>query len=408
MRIQGSLILRSKAFWIPLALALLALALALVSKQRPPLLLGTGTQVTVQRGDLPSVVPATGSLVAAHATEIKGPFVEGLWEFRILSLVPEGTEVRVGDLLVEFDTREISRRINEQRDTVDKAREEIRKCELEYDVQLRDLRIQTEAARVNLEKARHKAEVDAKLMSMQEFRQLQIHLEQAREEFSQLQEKLEATQRMLNAQTGALKNTLRSAQLRLNQLQAQQKVLRVTAPVEGIVIYGKSSTGEKRAVGQSAWRDEVILQFPELSSLQMAAVIEEADSGAVRVGQKAKIRLDAYPEVEINGSVETVGTILRAKGPGLPVKAIDAVISLTQPDIKLLPGMTATALIEVQRLTNVLLIPLKAVIEKDGRTLVMVAGADGNPVERQVVVGRGNQEWIEVVDGLKEGERIYR
>jgi HlyD family secretion protein len=361
---------------------------------------------TVRRGDLSLEVPATGSLAARRAVDIGPPSVEGLWDFKIARLVDEGIHVKAGDMLIEFDGQEVNRRLTEQQAEKDKAEEELNKRKLEYDIQLRDLRIRVEEARVALEKARHKAEVDSTLMSSNDFRQAQIELEQAEAEDRHLNEKLKATGQMMKAELAALETSLEKARRRLAELQAQQNALKISAPSDGVVIFKRDWNGEKKQVGQSAWRMEIIMQIPDLSTLRLEAMIEESSAGGVSVGQKAQVRLDAFPELQLTGKVTSVGTVLRTKRWDTPVKVIDAIIEFEYHGEKLLPGMTATAQIEVARISNVLLLPIKAVREKQGRAVVMIEGADGKVAERVVRVGRRNSESLEIREGVAEGEKV--
>jgi RND family efflux transporter MFP subunit len=366
----------------------------------------SGSTAQVRRGNLTMEVPATGSLVASRAVDIGPPSVEGLWNFKIARLIDEGNSVKPGDLLIEFDGQEVNQRLADQTAEKDKAQEELNKRKLEYDVQLRDLRIRVEESRVNLEKARHKAEVDPSLMSMQDYRQAQIQLELAETEHLRLREKLEATEVMMKAELGALQNNLDNSLRRVGELQAQQKALRVTAPTTGVVIFKTDWNGEKKKVGQSAWRMETVMQIPDLSTLRLEAMVEEAHAGGVAAGQKARIRVDAFPGMELKGKVASVGTVLRTKRWDTPIKVVDATIVFENSGAKLLPGMTATALIEVSRISDVLLVPVKAVRESQGRAVTLIQGANGKPEERQVKVGNRNAESIEIKEGLKEGEKV--
>ncbi len=394
--------------WMILGVTIAALVVAFWAARRS----GTDApsqgsyQAIVRRGDLAIEVPATGSLVASRAVDIGPPSVEGLWEFKIARLVDEGITVKPGDLLIEFDSEEVNRKLTEQEAERDKAQEELNKRKLEYDVQLRDLRIRVEEARVNLEKARHKAEVDASLMSMQDFRQAQIQLEMAQNEDLHLNEKHRATERMMKAELAALENNYEKSRRRVSELQAQQKGLRITAPAAGVVVFKRDWNGEKKKVGQSVWRLETVLQIPDLSTLRLEAMVEEANAGGVSPGQKARIRIDAFPEAELKGKLTSVGTVLRMKRPDTPIKVVDAIIEYERKGEKLLPGMTGTALIEVARIPNVLLIPLKAVREKKGHAVVQVEGSNGKVEERTIRVGGRNSDSIEVKEGLKEGEKV--
>ncbi len=408
MNHQSARLIKQRAFWMILGVIIAILVIAFWPAHRSSTDTHPrgGYEAVVRRGDLSIEIPATGSLVASRAADIGPPVVEGLWDFKIARLVDEGIVVKPGDLLIEFDGQEINRRLAEQEAERDKTQEELNKRKLEYDVQLRDLRIRVEEARVNLEKARHKAEVDASLISMQDFKQAQIQLELAENEDSRLKEKLEATERMMKAELAALENNLEKSRRRVRDLQAQQKALKVTAPAAGVVIFKRDWNGEKKQVGQSAWRMDIIMQIPDLSTLRLESMIEEANAGGVSLGQKARVRMDAFPEMQLKGKITSVGTVLRTKRWDTPIKVVDAIIELERKGEKLLPGMTATALIEVARIQDVLLVPVKAVREKQGHAVVLVEDPTGKVEERPVRVGRRNSDAIEIKEGLREGEKV--
>ncbi len=388
-----------------LATAVLAIALREENKNSA----GTSrvtAQAMVRRGDLKLEVTANGSLVAQRAEDISPPAVEGMWDFKIARLVQEGIHVNPGDMLIEFDGQEVERRLSERKAEMEKTREEMNKRKLEYDVLLRDLRIRVEETKVNLEKARHKAEVEASLVSLQDYRKAQIELEQADIEAARVSEKLTSTMGMARAELAALENTLEKARLRVSRLEEQKKALVVKAPIAGVVIFKRSYNGEKKAVGQSAWREEIIMQIPDLSTLQLDAMVEEADAGGVSPGQKATVRIDAFPGIQLNGMVKSVGTVLHEKRHDIPTKVVDAVVDFQMPGQKLLPGMTATASIEVQRIPNVVQVPVKAIRERSGRVFVQVVSPSGAVEQRPIRVGRRNDESIEVLEGLSEGESV--
>jgi multidrug efflux pump subunit AcrA (membrane-fusion protein) len=178
------------------------------------------------------------------------------------------------------------------------------------------------------------------------------------------------------------------------------------APTAGVVIFKRDYSGEKKQVGQSAWRMQTIMQIPDLATLRLEAMVEEANAGGIRVGQSARVRLDAFPERPLKGKVVSVGNILHAKRWDTPIKVIDAIVEVEPKGERLLPGMTGEAQIEVARIPNVLQVPLKAVHEREGRTVIFAEGTDGKPLERVVQVGARGGDAIEIREGVKEGEAI--
>lgn len=362
--------------------------------------------VEVRRGDLKLEVTATGSLGAEKSVDVTPPSVEDMWDFKIAKLVNEGVQVKQGEMLVEFDSQQVMRELMDRTAELNKTQEELHKRKLEYDIQMRDLRVQHEQSRVNAEKARNKAKLDPSLGALQDYRQAQIELEQAETEYKRVDEKMQATVRMQKAELSSLENNLTKAKTRVERDKNRLKALTVTAPIDGIVVFKKDWRGERKQVGQTAWRAEPIMQLPDLTSLRLEATVEEANAGRVAVGQSTTIRLDAFPEEKLTGRLVSIGAVLRTKRWDMPVKVVDAIIALDRRSDKLLPGMTASAQIEVERIPNVLLVPLKAVQERQGGARVRVAVPTGGFEDRPIKAGRRNSEFLEVLEGLKEGERV--
>jgi multidrug efflux pump subunit AcrA (membrane-fusion protein) len=145
-----------------------------------------------------------------------------------------------------------------------------------------------------------------------------------------------------------------------------------------------------------------------LLQIDNAQLIASLNSEEINVhpGQAVHVKIDALPDEKLTGKVVSVGSVLRMRRWDNPVKVIDAVIELEQKIGKLSPGMTATGQIEVERVANALLAPVKAVREKGGQVIVRVPAAGESGEERAIRVGRRNQQFVEVLEGLREGEKV--
>jgi multidrug efflux pump subunit AcrA (membrane-fusion protein) len=109
------------------------------------------------------------------------------------------------------------------------------------------------------------------------------------------------------------------------------------------------------------------------------------------------------------------GSVVKAGDALLQIDNAQLIASLNSEEInieleqkigKLSPGMTATGQIEVERVANALLAPVKAVREKGGQVIVRVPAAGESDEERAIRVGRRNQQFVEVLEGLREGEKV--
>ncbi len=400
--------LNKRTLWLIGAVAVLALGSAWWSANRAKTV--AANLETVRRGDLTAEVPIAGALGAARSVDISAPISNDPHFFKIARMTPEGTRVEAGQMVMELDTQEINQKLREYQAELGKNEEELTRRRLEYDVQMRDLRVALEEAKVKLETTLHKLDVDPELQSARERKEFQIEFEQADQQAKLLTQKLKSLEQMSKAELSVFENNIAKIRLRVQQTEERQKACVVKAPIGGTLIYKVLSGNVKRKVGEETCHHEVILQIPDLTTLRLEAVVEEAYAGRVQPGQLVRIKVDALPDEKLTGKVVSVSSVLRMRRWDDPVKVVDAVIELEQRtgqnSMMLSPGMTATGQVEVESVPNALLLPIKVVKEKGGQVFVNIPGNDGRGQERMIRVGRKNQQFVEVLEGLREGEQV--
>lgn len=155
--------------------------------------------------------------------------------------------------------------------------------------------------------------------------------------------------------------------------------------------------GSKLSAGQTAF------QIVDLQSMRVMAEVEEADIPLVQEGQEVEIFLDAYPDVTFTGRVSQVGVKSRTGSSGTTVFPV--VVEMDRTDIPLRLGYNATVDIKVLSKRDIISVPVTAVMEEDGNSYVFVV-AEGKAVRREIEAGARSEEWVEVVSGLDEGERV--
>lgn len=398
----------NRKLWLIVAVAILVSGSAwrLVNRAKS----GTANLETVRRGDLTLEAPIIGALGSSRSVDITAPISNDPHFFKIARMTPEGARVEAGQMVMELDTQEINQKLREYQAELGKNEEELKKRRLEYDVQVRDLHVALEEAKVKLETTRHKLQADPELQSARERKQFQIEFEQADQENKLLAQKLKSIEQMSKAELSVFENNIAKIKLRVEQTEERQKACVVKAPIAGTLIYKVLAGNVKRKVGEQTCHHEVILQIPDLSTLRLEAMVEEAYAGRVQPGQTVQIKIDALPDEKLTGKVVSVGSVLWMRRWDNPVKVVDAIIELDQKIVqsvgRLSPGMTATGQIEVERIPNALLAPMKAMQEKGGQVFVKVPGNDGRGEDRAIRVGRRNQQFVEVLEGLREGEKV--
>lgn len=137
--------------------------------------------------------------------------------------------------------------------------------------------------------------------------------------------------------------------------------------------------------------------------------VHEATIKKVKVGQTATFQIDALPNRTLHGKVLKIGTLPLSDqyGIGSGVKLYETEISIDDlpADAGLKPGMTAEAKILINVIANARTVPVQAVAEYEGSSIVYVVGSSG--IERKVVtVGDSNDQFIQITDGLDAGDLV--
>ncbi len=178
-----------------------------------------------------------------------------------------------------------------------------------------------------------------------------------------------------------------------------RRTLTLRAPASGIVMEKKAVAGMRFMPG------EMLYQVADLSSVWVVADVFEQDIGLVRVGQKATVGIDAYPNRTFEGTVTYVYPTLKAETRSVPVR-----VELPNPGGLLKPAMFASLELSAVGGAKVLAVPLSAVIDSGVRRVVLVqAGGDakaGRFEPREVKLGARAGDYVEVLDGVKEGEPV--
>jgi multidrug efflux pump subunit AcrA (membrane-fusion protein) len=144
------------------------------------------------------------------------------------------------------------------------------------------------------------------------------------------------------------------------------------------------------------------VNLPDLSEMIVETAVSEVDANKVDTGQEVIVTLDAFPDRLYHGSVIKKGTLARKKERGSKLNVFDVDVAIENADEDVKPGMSASCDIIIDRIESVVSVPLEAVFEKEGQTVVYLK----NKKERKVSVGRRNDEAIEIVDGLEGDEEI--
>jgi HlyD family secretion protein len=144
--------------------------------------------------------------------------------------------------------------------------------------------------------------------------------------------------------------------------------------------------------------------LPDVSRMEVETRVRETDVHKVERNQKVSVRVEAYPDLRLTGTVSLVGTLAQEEKERRGTKFFSVRVLIKETEPRLRPGMTARVEIEVEERPRALSIPLEAVFERDGRSVVFLAGR--TPLEREVVLGPSNADFVVIEQGLARGDRV--
>ena len=174
-----------------------------------------------------------------------------------------------------------------------------------------------------------------------------------------------------------------------------KRTLSFRSPVTGIVT-------EKKAVqGMRFMPGETLFQIADTSSVWVQADVFEQDIAAIAVGQPAKIRINAYPGEIFTGRIAYIYPTLKAE-----TRTVSLRIELNNTKGRLKPAMFAEVDIPVAGALPVLTVPNSSVIDSGTRQVVIVQRAEGRFEPHEVKLGQRGSDFVQVLNGLQEGERV--
>ena len=167
------------------------------------------------------------------------------------------------------------------------------------------------------------------------------------------------------------------------------------SPASGIVMEKKALQGMRFMPG------EMLYQIADLSAVWVVADVFEQDLALVKTGARARVTINAYPDKVFMGTVSYVYPTLKPETRTVPVR-----VELANPGLLLKPGMFAQVELGVSAKAKVITVPLSAVIDSGTRQIILLAQGDGRFTPREVKLGARSDNYVEVLDGVKEGELV--
>jgi len=402
---------------------------------------------TVARGEFVHEITDHGEVESTENVEVrcevKSGYAKGVM---ILEIVPEGTQVQKGDKLVVLDSASLE---------VDRTKQQIVVSNSEAAViQVRNVLETAKIAKQEYLEGKYlldRQEILSRIvMKEEDLRRAQEYLtyserlatkgyvsevqlegdrfavekarierDMARTELKVLDEftkakmvgSLDADIATAEAKLGAAEESHRLDVEELEDIEEQIEKCVIYAPQAGQVVYGNVQGGRGRSEviieeGTEVRERQVIIRLPDFSKMQVEARINEGKVSLLEEGMSARIRLDAFADMELEGTVEKIDEFAAPTSWMSPnVKEYETLVKIHDPPKGLRPGMTAEVRIEVERLSDVLQVPVQTVLQHGGKYFCAIPESGGFRAQ-EVELGANNDKFVVIRSGLQQGQRI--
>jgi multidrug resistance efflux pump len=368
--------------------------------------------VEVSRADLLFASSFYGEIEPRKSHPILAPQLRNIWQITVESVLSDGALVKKGDTVLTFDRVTLQEDLREKEAELavaeasyNKTREQlvdegfgrllsVRRAEM--DVELSKLNVVEGVnliSRIDLEKAR----VD--------LARAELQLELRKKEAGSFEKKKAAT-----LEVERLK--VQAATQKVSDLREQLAVMEVRAPADGVLYAPYTRLNwmmGKVAPGSVVRPGDKILEIPELDEFNVSLFVRQRDATLLKVGDEATVVPAMFPEARIKAKVvskDEFATTRNARtGTSTEqgnLKEVKVVLELEHTELKLRPGGTVRADVATVLAKDVLTVPLAALTEGvDGYRATL---ADGK--ELKVKVGQTSTSHAQVLDGLREGQRV--
>ena len=338
----------------------------------------------------------------------------------IATLAEPGSMVEKGDVVAEFESKRTE-------DILDDYESMLAQTRAQVGTRKGEIMIATETLRQEYRTSKGdagKAELDvrtAEVRSDIEAEILRLLAEEGEITIEQLEEQVRLQEIADAAELRSLDLGVAQEEKRLERTKFDMDRMKLRSPVAGLVVI--ETVFQRGSFAQASPGDEVragsyFMRVVDLSKMAVFADLNQVDSQMVQMGAPVRVQLDAYPDVQFEGRVASVGAMAKSGGggglrgpPGSSgsrdqwVKQVAIEIEILGQDERVSPDLSASADILVEELDDALVIPRAAIESRGGSRFVWVRAGEAF-AEREVQLGSISDTQAVVLSGLSEGEEI--
>jgi multidrug resistance efflux pump len=330
----------------------------------------------------------------------------------VVTLVASGTRVRKGDLVATFDTESMQTRVESFESTLVQRKAGLERAKAQLDVARKAHEQTVNAAQADVQKA----QLDLKtlpVVSANNAETLRLNSDENSAVHKQLLTEVPWMETSLETQWKTAQLSVSEAETELKMAQANLEKLLLRAPLDGLAVVQttmRNSAMDVIKVGDTIRTGAQLVKVVDTSSMLVNASVNQVNGDWIRVGAKAMVRFDAFPDLSLPAEVISVSAMPKSSGgrnASANVKEIPLSLRLLKVEPRVIPDLSVSADIVLGSEAQSVLVPRQAVFQDgaDGKPFVYVQQASGWE-RRDVELGTASFISVAVRSGLKPGEVV--
>ena len=401
--------------WIVLAIVVVAGAAVWLYRSQAKSAAGASAAgiktMKVAAGAASPVLRVTGSTSARVYASIGAPVMMGPDAGRGLllrSIAKSGSQVKAGEVIAQIDNHAIQDHADDVQALVQQADDTIKRRRADQSIELENWRQNIRSAKAAWDKA--KLDYSAQAIRTDIDREiLKLDMDEAEASYNNLVTGLAITEKKFLSQIVLLKSQKEKQVRHHNRHVKDSQNFTIHAPISGLLVlntiyrggdFAQVQEGDQLSPGQP------FAKVVDIRTMQLDSSVNQSESQSVRIGQTAKVHLDAFPQLEFTGRVVSIGALGVSSGSSAYwVRKVPLQIVIDGADPQLIPDLSASADLQIRTPQTGVLVPLEALGTSGNGTTVEVREANGWKEVPVSVASRTNTMAV-VTSGLQPGDEI--
>jgi HlyD family secretion protein len=363
--------------------------------------------IEVKRGEFLDSLQFRGEVKALKSVTISAPAEAG--DLQIIKISPEGTVVKTGDVVVEFDKTKTEQDLAQFKSALKSAEAEIGQAKAQARLAEEENKTAVLKSRYDVEGAKLEASKQ-EIVSKIEGEEAKLKLADSEQKLREAETKKKSDEALNKATIESKEQASKKAQYDVMRAERALSQMNQRAPSAGTISllqhWGGSGMVTYRP-GDRAWPGAAIAELPDATTLRITARVDETERGRLALQQPVTVQLNAIPDRQFTGHIEQIGAIASLDfNSGWPItRNFILEVGIDQTDPRFKPGITGEVTVVVDKVTNAIILPAQALFQKSGQNVAYVWHG-GEFEERAVEVGRRSGDKIVVAKGVSAGDTV--